>query len=1106
MTDTSSFPALNDNSFQFVSKRIIGSRGENWNYQTKTQLAYYLLGIGSSYFPPDTDWGTPETVRIPGLDRSRFLKGDEGVWLSSTVRLDGGNGAYWLMFDVEDFATHHAGLTDNIKAMKNFYLWLKERSLAEGLQIGLSGSGGRFVFPYLVHPSHESSFAQMLKSPDFDILLPGTDKSPLKNRMPMRFAMRTGYQEQEGAVTKLKDGRPRCFTWLDKAEDVLNLSSEEYERLVYAEPDLDRLFLKLWQVLPDGRFASDRWHEVIRDLGNLGYVFSEIGKKQSRRVERQPGSHILPPVSDSLEEAVERKCGVFTKHTTANGMEILRLPECPECPDHKKMTSGAAVDSLGRLSCFYTECRANTPLWPHEWGLAYNPPREMRRAEADHIPPACPFISLEECREELRRALDSLETWFINISCGAGKSHGGIAKAIEVGASGGLVVYSVPTNDMRDEMEVRFREALSGVEGVRDDFLFILRSRGDKNCVLHSLINEDYSKGWNGRALRCSHCDRTSNCDYFKQFGKLKGKEHGVILMTHAHMATMPRLVKGVDLWFIDEDPKKAFYQEQKMRVSDITGCLNPSNKWKNQVSISDGIFTHIDPLISSADVWILSEEDKKFEDIGCDTGRRIDWEKLRAIADKIAFRFKELSNGQHERFERDKAGGITESMHMETRFYATHAPETLEDKHKGVSFLQFINLDEEEYEYLKMYVSLWALVLENPNKKVQSTLSIVLQQNRINPQALKFLRLAFGIGDSENRCSAYAKLQGNGSVSFHIFENKVKDRLPGCVKFILDGSGCLDEYRAMFGDVNEVRLKVRWQGPMIHIPAVTTKSNLLMKGREYLRLLLRSSLEQVRLNMENPTKIVLLCLKDNVKDFRELTAEEEFKGIEWGIVWCGNSRGINKYEAYEAVIHIGDYILNPNGTVDLCEALNIPPEKREGIARKWGIDEQYQGVQRVRGSLSRKVLVSCTRAWNFGEFIGCPSITAPVPGDHRGDGSEKHKAVNRLLPWANLYKCMTMEFAKALNVHIKGGLSGDDWEMFEPELADSIKQGMKNEEVFSLDRKQWMEVRDMLKTQTQLPEHERGGKRGKRPKGLGEYEALKRVFPKLRKGDVFLQ
>lgn len=1093
MTDTSEISlSVDTDSLIFTTRRTARQTKGNWFEVPRQRLIDRINGIDNCDAVEAYENGMNSDQ---GINPEMFKRGFDAVWVQAYVK--SGELAYpWLIMDVEDPHKHHDSIQANIDCGCRLIDKLGE--FTEGMTVALSGSGLRFMWNGLIPANLGVAFDALVKSKHSGLSLPGVDTSPWVNRSQMyRFGVRALLQEF-GESKRNEDGRPRSFYFLDSPSDLLNLSAEEYKRLVYSEVDYPRFASFMARVIPDGRMISPGWIDYIRREG-INAHFQRIVASGGSAGWSQ-GYEALPAyVPEGLNEAIEARYGYSAGWQPTAGGGLLVIPECPMCG---RSTGNPRVNTAGFLHCFHQgSCQGGRWVPPSEWLPNWRSPLRSRavNSECGYVEPEG-YSTLEEAQALLPQILNGTDSVFINLPPGAGKTRACVQYAIEQAREGKLVLFSTPQLDAKEELRGLI---LGGLHEDERELLFDYRSRNQfrETCPDVDSINYLYQGGMSGRDLICSNCENVSSCEYLRQHDAVVRLDKGIIICSHAMVGLMAGRLRKCDIWICDEDPTKAIYIKETFTVRELIKGLRANSRFNGDIP------------------------ERWFRDISKNTVdiSQLNMAEVRRVATKLEETFANKNEMFNKANKSEVAAGNDKVMYGEARAYATEVPAILDSN--PVRFEEWASLTHGDLNALRAYFDCWNQLEKWVNRldssirgQERGNLEQRKQEIGLHPKVIRFFEMFFKLNGADKYAQAYAAQSVDGKnlsrILFTTYKRTSKAELPKGRWILLDGTGDIEEFRSLNPNLIEHKVRLPWLGDKVHVSVDTTKSAIRTYGEleGWVRKTLRhgySLAKEIKQDVQEVFILTHLSIEDCAKSILQ---EDEFKelGVSWHIGHFGKCRSVNTYSDCEGVIQLGDYRLSSQAVVDDCVVLGLSKEQTQKATKKHGKYEMIQGIHRVRGVRSEKFLISMTKKWPYADEHGAPDRVSkmecdPVEGEKKPrDMDRMGLIVERMVEIVLEFKCMSHLIARACGIlHGNKPLSEVERGVFGDGVLKYLEGRFQNKPGYRMSSKEWQIALEEVHERTGVRRCYIRGTGAKGTNGLGDWDSLAAVLPDLSKKSV---
>lgn len=516
---------------------------KSFNYATKDTFQDIPLKTFKSF---------AESLSAAGLK-----SGTIGIYVKPTLHHKDGREYLWPALDIEakQQAAGHPDIDLNIQAAGEFLIYLREHGLADDLVILLTGSGFRFVWPYIIPPDRADAFLLWLKS------CQSVDISPYTGRAFLRmFAYRGNRRQGKPTDVHVQRMPNDLYFW--------DLDAVEYRRLVSGRPDPSDLSGWLQDTLPS-KPLPDAWCK------HLDYWQDRLKLAQTIYAPKFPRAR--GEVNWSLIEAQLEADGITYREFLVGELVFWKLSTCPRC--HRR-DGNAFVTPSGHLKCHHeNSCVGTSPgLPPWRWVEGY----EQITVEAIEEP----TDTIESARAKIAAAVAGQDDLLISSDPGSGKTTTTILTLVEsYRRQPQLIMVSAPTLklclEIRDKLQALAPDVpVKLIEGRHGD--------GDTPATCHkvSAVESLCRRGFSPKMMACYGCSWAKkgekNCGYIDQFKRQNKLKTGIVLTTTAQASLM--LVEGLqpDVWVIDEAFRDTFLQTKSVNVGSILAIrskLSPASR-----------------------------------------------------------------------------------------------------------------------------------------------------------------------------------------------------------------------------------------------------------------------------------------------------------------------------------------------------------------------------------------------------------------------------------------------------------------------------------------------------------------------------------------------
>jgi len=521
----------------------------------------------SSNFDRKPSWKNAELNSLgdalhDSIDPVKFQIGDQAIYIHSRVYLDDGKAfLYWVCLDIES-KENHSSISANIKAAQDLLLLLDDHGLTEGLVILLSGSGFRFVWPWVVPLEWKGAFSSWIQTVaciDWGLNLGN------------KFIRMAGYRGNANQGKPTKDVHIEA---LPDIHDIWFLTEVDYQFMVEGKPPEPEDMTWLPSVLPGPIYLPANWQTFLQDFKTRAELAASLWTPED-----------LPEPSTIDRVAMWQQAHAFlddsgiTYHERQiNDYTITKLNTCPSCG---KKTGGPYITEAGILKDHRATCDAGQRdtegriigLKPHEWIPGYTAVHtdgDDCQGDEDQG-----FNTVGEIRAHYAVKAQDTERDQIYIgSPGTGKSYG-ITKAwaerctvkniLEQGTSP-KVIYAAPTHKLAKEIVKQVKE----FQG--DDIINVnhIKGRNKDNCRQYLEISKVQKSGYfMAGVMFCYECTEEHGvCEYKEQFKCLDTP--GFTVTCHAQICSINLDELKINTLIFDEDPLSSCIKNDTVTHEDI--------------------------------------------------------------------------------------------------------------------------------------------------------------------------------------------------------------------------------------------------------------------------------------------------------------------------------------------------------------------------------------------------------------------------------------------------------------------------------------------------------------------------------------------------------
>jgi hypothetical protein len=284
------------------------------------------------------------------------------------------------------------------------------------------------------------------------------------------------------------------------------------------------------------------------------------------------------------------------------------------------------------------------------------------------------------------------------------------------------------------------------------------------------------------------------------------------------------------------------------------------------------------------------------------------------------------------------------------------------------------------------------------------------LYKDHIDLNALNWLLIALGEKEGTAYVLVNAKNRKNPfkfvSVKLNIPKHKGKI-------ILLDGTGNKAEYDNLFQrDFELITANVELKNcRTLFLQQALGKVKSKKLDDKQTEKLLKKAIDH--LNFSN--KKVLICTHMDIKEKILRIAKQLLpdRHVETTHFWA--SRGVNKYQDFDAVIAFGTPTVNKVSVLDEGMILFQDSNEREEWFAQMGISDLIQTVHRIRPINGNKTIIIMGREWP--KELGIPDIHIDL---RRGEQEKIKEAYKRLKRFLEDYGFITKEIARGLGIGCK--------------------------------------------------------------------------------------
>lgn len=358
-------------------------------------------------------------------------------------------------------------------------------------------------------------------------------------------------------------------------------------------------------------------------------------------------------------------------------------------------------------------------------------------------------------------------------------------------------------------------------------------------------------------------------------------------------------------------------------------------------------------------------------------------------------------------------------------RLYATKAPEGGHWDEKE-SLWQLSGIKTDELVSLSKDLSFydqWAC-----EKKGQHQMR--LYEMNVDLNALNWLWMALG----KKGGTAYILVNSKNRKNPFKFVS-IKLNLPNHTGrvIILDGTGNKAEYDNLFQrDFKLIPANVGLNDcGTVFLQQALGKVKSIKLDDETIENLLKKAIDHLKLNDKKVLVATHMNIEDNVLRISKQLLPD--RHLETTHFWA--SRGVNKYQDFDAVIAFGTPTVNKVLVLDEGMILFQDSNEREEWFAQMGTDDLIQTIHRIRPINGNKTIIVMGREWP--KEIGIPGIHIDL---RRGEQTQIKEACNRIKMFLNEYRFITKEIAWGLGIGCKREM--DRMESIRDQIQQMITQG----------------------------------------------------------------
>ncbi len=446
----------------------------------------------------------------------------------------------WPLLDIED-KDRHGDIEANIQAARSALDVFVGMDMVDRIRVMLTGSGFRFIFPFVVPQSYAPALIDFLKEID------GVDTSPLTGTMT-RLAGYRGHRNQNDKGYPVKNVHIHC---LQNPFEIFDdsFTRARYESLVAGPESKKQTLEYLPSLFPDAEM-SEVWRTFLDPRREKLRMADAIISIPTVRIKTANEDAVLDYLTDT---------GIKYTKDNRDDYTFYKLAKCPKCGKTGKAWITAPA---GRLKCYSGRCEAyieNGGLSPHQWIDGWEYPDT--EPEPD---PERETVSIEQARQSIRDAVLSDDDCLITMTPGAGKTTTTLISLAPV-LSSQRVIFASPTKAKAAETY------LDALKYCPDAHIRLIEGRNPQNCIRFVACESVAKRGYSPLYIICMSCPSRKNgeCEYHNQFENMS--KPGLYCMTHSAALYMKdeknqetgEITNKFDTTVIDETPDQYFGEDQ---------------------------------------------------------------------------------------------------------------------------------------------------------------------------------------------------------------------------------------------------------------------------------------------------------------------------------------------------------------------------------------------------------------------------------------------------------------------------------------------------------------------------------------------------------------
>ncbi len=501
--------------------------------------------------------GTFDLPQILNSFRARdWEAGYRNLYVSPHLTKDGEPYGLWPILDIEAGSkTRHDNISANIEEARRVLEYMIQAGIADHIRIGLSGSGFRFVFPYIIPEPLKIAYLDFLRK-----------KLKLKDmatasRTPIRIA---GYRGHKLQGSPVKDVHVH---YLSKPTDIFRAEfTADFYRRTVAGPEPKKQTLRALKELLPTMPPPERLVALLNEINDYRKLKSSIISRASKKKKLSDGDNKIRAALDSLDILVREQ---------DNRPDLILPEKCPICGQAGK---GYIYSDSGHLFCHRASCsasRENGGLKFKVWAANVLPDDLDWEIDSGTRPPENrETVVIGTARGQIRDAVITSfrekQDTIIRVTPGAGKTTTTLKTLHELFVSGEIkrALFALPTIDKAQEL---LQEAGEHCPGINRRLIL---GRNSENCRKDDACQREANNGFSPALFICPKCEHSGVCAYQAQFRNMN--EPGLYITTHAQTLFMKdetdrhgEHTARYDLLINDENPSQ-FLKESNVSFSEL--------------------------------------------------------------------------------------------------------------------------------------------------------------------------------------------------------------------------------------------------------------------------------------------------------------------------------------------------------------------------------------------------------------------------------------------------------------------------------------------------------------------------------------------------------